>query len=300
MKLYVNKKLIFDGKLDKAGGEAPHSILVGLQDERMEKSDAALSEESRGVRKTPGTEGDEELCTSHLQPAGAAEDAKVSSQGNLFGGRMSSPDGVKDSLSRSEEELSVSAAPSSAGGEPSGPSHSPPVECPPPPDQELSLLRQLGNLTGRKVSEPPGKTPSWLQPSPAGKGRKPGGPKLKPLWLSPEKPLDGRDGLPSDDVIGEGPGVSEARDKGPRREQGRLSSWNVIASERAQRTTPKVHGDDFDIFNQPPHREQPASGRRGLRRDALSLSQGDGQPASRGKFQNPSDSLGLSQWSQGC
>ncbi|XP_043770505.1 katanin-interacting protein isoform X2 [Cervus elaphus] len=281
VKLYVNKKLIFDGKLDKGGGEAPHSILVGLQDERMEKSDAALSEESRGVRKTPGTEGDEELCTSHSQPAGAAEDAKVSSQGNLFGGRMSSPDGVKDSLSRSEEELSVSAAPSSAGGEPSGPSHSPPVECPPPPDQELSLLRQLGNLTGRKVSEPPGKTPSWLQPSPAGKGRKPGGPKLKPLWLSPEKPLDGRDGLPSDDVIGEGPGVSEARDKGPRREQGRLSSWNVIAGERAQRTTPKVHGDDFDIFNQPPHREQPASGRRGLRRDALSLSQGDGQPASR-------------------
>ncbi|XP_043312023.1 katanin-interacting protein isoform X6 [Cervus canadensis] len=280
VKLYVNKKLIFDGKLDKGGGEAPHSILVGLQDERMEKSDAALSEESRGVRKTPGTEGDEELCTSHSQPAGAAEDAKVSSQGNLFGGRMSSPDGVKDSLSRSKEELSVSAAPSSAGGEPSGPSHSPPVECP-PPDQELSLLRQLGNLTGRKVSEPPGKTPSWLQPSPAGKGRKPGGPKLKPLWLSPEKPLDGRDGLPSDDVIGEGPGVSEARDKGPRREQGRLSSWNVIASERAQRTTPKVHGDDFDIFNQPPHREQPASGRRGLRRDALSLSQGDGQPASR-------------------
>nr|CAI9709088.1 unnamed protein product [Rangifer tarandus platyrhynchus] len=280
VKLYVNKKLIFDGKLDKGGGEAPHSILVGLQDERMEKSDAALSEESRGICKTPGTEEDEELRTSHSQPAGAAEDAKVSSQGHLFGGRMSSPDGVKDSLSRSEEELSVSAAPSSAGGEPSGPPHSPPVGCPPPPDQELSLLRQLGNLTGRKVSEPPGKTPSWLQPSPAGKGRKPGGPKLKPLWLSPEKPLDGRDGLPSDDVMGEGPGVSEARDKGPRREQGRVSSWNVITAERAQRTTPKVHGDDFDIFNQPPHREQPASGRRGLRRDGLSLSHGDGQPAS--------------------
>ena len=71
MKLYVNKKLIFDGKLDKGGGEAPQSILVGLQDERMEESDAALLEESRGVRKTPGTEGDEELHASHSQPAGA-------------------------------------------------------------------------------------------------------------------------------------------------------------------------------------------------------------------------------------
>lgn len=104
---------------------------------------------------------------------------------------------------------------------------------------------------------------------------------MKPLWLSPEKPLDWREELPSDDVIGKGPGGSEARDKGPRREQGRVNSWNVIAAERAQRTTPTVHGDDFDIFNQPPNREQPASGRRGLRRDALSLSHGDGQPANR-------------------
>ena len=299
MKLYVNKKLIFDGKLDKGGGEAPQSILVGLQDERMEKSDAALSEESGGVRKTPGTEGHEELHASYSQPAGAGEDVKVSSQGNLFVGRMNSPKGVKDSLSQLEEELSILAAPSSTGGEPSGPPHCSPVECPPPPDQELSLLQQLENLTGRKVSEPPGKTPSWLQPSPMGKGRKPGGPKLKPLWLSPEKPLDWREELPSDDVIGKGPAGSEARDKGPRREQGRVNSWNVIAAERAQRTTPTVHGDDFDIFNQPPNREQPASGRRGLRKDALSLSHGDGQPASRGKFQNPSDSLGLSYWSQG-
>uniref|UniRef100_A0AAA9SX73 Katanin interacting protein n=1 Tax=Bos taurus TaxID=9913 RepID=A0AAA9SX73_BOVIN len=281
VKLYVNKKLIFDGKLDKGGGEAPQSILVGLQDERMEESDAALLEESRGVRKTPGTEGDEELRASHSQPAGAGEDVKVSSQGNLFVGRMNSPDSVKDSLSQLEEELSNLAAPSSTGGEPRGPPHCPSVECPPPPDQELSLLQQLENLTGRKVSEPPGKTPSWLQPSPAGKGRKPGGPKLKPLWLSPEKPLDWRDELPSDDVMGEGPGGSKARDKGSRREQGRVNSWNVITAERAQRTTPKVHGDDFDIFNQPPHREQPASGRRGLRRDALSLSHGDSQPASR-------------------
>uniref|UniRef100_A0AC11ETA9 Katanin interacting protein n=1 Tax=Ovis aries TaxID=9940 RepID=A0AC11ETA9_SHEEP len=281
VKLYVNKKLIFDGKLDKGGGEAPQSILVGLQDERMEKSDAALSKESGGVRKTPGTEGHEELHASHSQPAGAGEDVKVSSQGNSFVGRMNSPKGVKDSLSQLEEELSILAAPSSTGGEPSGPPHSSPVECPPPPDQELSLLQQLENLTGRKVSEPPGKTPSWLQPSPVGKGRKPGGPKLKPLWLSPEKPLDWREELPSDDVIGKGPGGSEARDKGPRREQGRVNSWNVIAAERAQRTTPTVHGDDFDIFNQPPNREQPASGRRGLRRDALSLSHGDGQPASR-------------------
>ena len=290
MKLYVNKKLIFDGNLDKGGEEAPQSFLVGLQNERMENNVAAHSEESKGARERNSTDGDEELGVSYSQPAGAAADVKVSSQGNLFGGRMNSPDCMKDNLSKLEEECSFLAAPSSPGGMPSVPPHSSPAECPPPLDQELSLIQQLENLMGRKVSEPPGKTPSWLQPSPAGKGRKQGGPKSKPLWLSPEKPLDWRGRLPSEDIIREGPGETEAGDKGPRREQGRASNWNVIASERAQRATPRVCGDDFNIFNQPSHREHPASGRRGLRKDALSNSHGDGQPDSRGKLGKQSDS----------
>ncbi|XP_059752794.1 katanin-interacting protein isoform X6 [Balaenoptera ricei] len=281
VKLYVNKKLIFDGNLDKGGDEAPQSILVGLQNERMENSVAAHSEESKGALERNSTDGDEERGVSYSQPAVAAADVKVSSQGNLFGGRMNSPDCMKDNLSKLEEECSFLAAPSSPGGMPSVPPHSSPAECPPPLDQELSLIQQLENLMGRKVSEPPRKTPSWLQPSPAGKGRKQGGPKSKPLWLSPEKPLDWRGRLPSEDIIREGPGETEAGDKGPRREQGRASSWNVIASERAQRATPRVCGDDFNIFNQPSHREHPASGRRGLRKDALSNSHGDDQPDSR-------------------
>ncbi|XP_068380287.1 katanin-interacting protein isoform X2 [Eschrichtius robustus] len=281
VKLYVNKKLIFDGNLDKGGDEAPQSILVGLQTERMENSVAAHSEESKGARQRSSTDGDEERGVSYSQPAAAAADVKVSSQGNLFGGRMNSPDCMKDNLSKLEEECSFLAAPSSPGGMPSVPPHSSPAECPPPLDQELSLIQQLENLMGRKVSEPPGKTPSWLQPSPAGKGRKQGGPKSKPLWLSPEKPLDWRGRLPSEDISREGPGETEAGDKGPRREQGRASSWNVIASERAQRAIPRVCGDDFDIFNQPSHREHPASGRRGLRKDALGNSHGDGQPDGR-------------------
>nr|XP_030727438.1 protein KIAA0556 homolog isoform X4 [Globicephala melas] len=281
VKLYVNKKLIFDGNLDKGGDEAPQSILVGLQNERMENSVAAHSEESKGARKRNSTDGDKQLGASYSQPAGAAEDVKASSQGHLFGGRTNSPDCMKDNLSKLEEECSFLAAPSSPGGMPSVPPHSSPAECPPPLDQELSLIQQLENLMGRKVSEPPGKTPSWLQSSPAGKGRKQGGLKSKPLWLSPEKPLDWRGRLPSEDIIREGPGETEAGDKGPRREQGRTSSWNVIASERAQRATPRVCGDDFDTFDQPSHREHPASGRRGLRKDALSNSHSDGQPDSR-------------------
>ncbi|XP_043416180.1 katanin-interacting protein isoform X2 [Prionailurus bengalensis] len=285
MKLYVNKKLIFDGTLDKGGGEGPAdlSVLVGQKnkkEERMERTVGAPSGEGGDACKMAGTDG------AHSQPAGAAVDVKVSSQGKLFGEKMNPPDCTKDNSSKLNEDTSLLAAPApmpaSMGGVPRPPPLRPAAECP-ALDPEPSLIQQLENLTGRKVSEPPAKTPSWLQPSAAGKGRKQGGRKPKPLWLSPEKPLDREGGLPSDDVIGarcEGPREAEIGDKGPRREQGRASSWNVIAGDRAQKVTPNVC-DDFDIFNQPSNRERPASGRRGPRKDALSSGHSDGQPTSR-------------------
>ncbi|XP_014650074.1 PREDICTED: uncharacterized protein KIAA0556 homolog isoform X2 [Ceratotherium simum simum] len=285
VKIYVNKNLIFDGKLDRGSGEGPadQSILLGLKNEkneRMENTVNAQPEESKDARTMAGTDGDKEPRVGYSPSAAAVVDVKVSSRGNQLGEGMNSPDCVNDNLSKSEEDFSVSAAPASMVGMPGAPPPSPPGGCP-SLDQELSLIQQLENLTGRKVSEPPGKTPSWLQPSPTGKGRNQGGRKPKPLWLSPEKPLDWRGRLSLDDVIGEGPGEMEAGDKGPRREQRRASSWNVITDGRAQRGTPKVCGEDFDIFNQPSSRERPASGRRALRKDALSSSHGDGQPASR-------------------
>lgn len=290
MKLYVNENLIFDGQLDKGSGEAPadQSILVGLQNEneRVENTVNAHSEESRDACTVAGTDGDKELGVSCSQTAGAVVDGKVSSPGNLFGERSSSPDCMKDSSSKLEDDFSSLAPSASMGGMPSGPPFTPPVECPP-------LDQQLESLTGRKISEAPGKTPSWLQPSPTGKGKKQGGRKPKPLWLSPEKPLDWKDRLLSEDIIsdiiGEGSGETEARDKAPRREQVRGSSWNVISGERAQRVTPKVCYDDFDIFNQPSNKERPASGRRGPKKDALSSGRGDGQLTGIGKLEKQSN-----------
>ncbi|XP_059548446.1 katanin-interacting protein isoform X3 [Myotis daubentonii] len=282
VKLYVNKSLIFDGQLDKGGREAPanQSIPVGLRNEQIEGVESgsnAPSEEGRGAQRMAGAAGDEELSATGSQPAGVAADVAVSSPGTLFGERMHSPGCIKDSLSKVEDDVSSSAAPTSVGGE-RAPAPRPPVECP-PLGQELSQTLQLENLPGRKVSAP-GKTPAWLQPSCTGKGRRQGGGKPKPLWLCPEKPPDGTDGLvPEDeDVFREGP--AEAGDEGPRREPGRASSRNAISEDRAPRVTPNVCRDDFDIFEQPSNRERPASGRR-ARKDALSSSHGDGQPASR-------------------
>ncbi|VFV42972.1 uncharacterized protein LYPA_23C000470 [Lynx pardinus] len=117
-------------------------------------------------------------------------------------------------------------------------------------------------------------------------------PACKPSSESPEEGRRGRQGGPRGSwtsqplsqvpkpARGEGPREAEIGDKGPRREQGRASGWNVIAGERAQKVTPNVC-DDFDIFNQPSNRERPASGRRGPRKDALSSGHSDGQPTSR-------------------
>ncbi|XP_016071721.1 PREDICTED: uncharacterized protein KIAA0556 homolog [Miniopterus natalensis] len=283
VKLYVNKNLIFDGQLDKGGGEAPaaQSILVSLKGEQAEGTENetdAHSEDSGGARAMADTDGGTELSIVCLQPAGAVVDVAVSSPGTLFGERMNSPDCMRDSLPKLEADCSVLAAPAAVGCEPSAPAPGPPAECP-LPDLELSPTQQLENLAGRKASEPPGKTPAWLQPSCTGKGRKQGGRKPKPPWLSPEKPLDWKDGLLPEDGIGEGP--AEAGDEGPRREQGRAGSWNAFSGERAQRVTPRVCRDDFDIFDQPSNRERPASGRRGPKKDALSSGHGDGWPAGR-------------------
>lgn len=285
VKLYVNKSLVFDGQLDKGGGEAPanQSIPVGLKNEQIEgveNGSNAPSEEGRGAQRMTGTAGDEELGATGSQPAGVAGDVAVSSPGTLFGERMNSPGCIKDSLSKLEDDVSSPAALASVGGE-RAPAPRPPVECP-PLGQELSQTLQLENLPGRKVSAP-GKTPAWLQPSCTGKGRRQGGGKPKPLWLCPEKPPHGTDGLvPEDeDVFREGP--AEAEDEGPRREPGRASSRNAISEDRAPRVTPNVCRDDFDIFEQPSNRERPASGRR-ARKDALSSGHGDGQPAGRGKL----------------
>ncbi|XP_045051269.2 katanin-interacting protein isoform X3 [Desmodus rotundus] len=267
VKLYVNKNLIFDGQLDRGGGEAPAdwSILVGPEDEKTEtvESDTrAPWEGSRDARPPAGIDRDTE-------PAGAAVGTGLSPPGSALGERTNSPDSTEASLSTLEDDCSAPAALASVGGLPGGaPAPSHPVDCP-PLSQGLSLTQQLESLTGRKVSEPPGKTPSWLQPSPPGKGRKP-----KPLWLSPEKPLGWKDRLLSEDLIGEGPG--EAGDKGLRREHGRASGRNVISGERV---APKVCSDDFDIFDQPSNRGRPASGRRGLKKDALGSRHGDDRDA---------------------
>ncbi|KAM8779603.1 katanin-interacting protein [Rhynchonycteris naso] len=281
VKVYANKNLIFDGQLDKGGGEAPagQSILVGLENEKAGRTESSVNAHAEeGVRRMAGMDGDRGLSLIHARPAGAVGDVKLSLSGNVSGERVNSPDRLKDSLSKLEDGFSLLAAPGSMAGEPGAPAPEPPGKRP-PLDQELLLTPQQGSLPSRKVSELPGKTPAWLQPSPTGKGRKQGGTKPKPLWLSPEKPLDWKDRLLSEDILGDGPG--QAWESGARREQGRASSQNVLSGERAQRANADFCSEDFDIFNQPYDRECPVGGRRGQKKDTCGSGHSDGRSAGR-------------------
>lgn len=287
VKLYVNKSLLFDGVLEKGGGEAPFdcTIPVDLQSEKNENPEKALStdwKESKGALKMAATGKDKELGLSCLQPAESL-DMSVSSQGDFLGEKVNATYCPKKSLSKLQEDVRLLATPSSMGDGPSVPSSSSPGKCL-PLEEELSFIQQLENLRSRKIPEPTGKTPHWLQPSLAGMGKKQTVRKPKPLWLSPEKDLEQKSRLPSYDVIGDASGEVEAREKGPRREQGRSSSWNVITEERPPKASSKACGSDLDIFSQPPSRDRPASGRRALKKDASS-SHGDDRPASKGKLQ---------------
>ncbi|XP_057635234.1 katanin-interacting protein isoform X4 [Chionomys nivalis] len=299
VKLYVNKSLIFDGVLDKGGGKAPFdcTIPVDLQSEKIESPEKALRadwEGSKSALRMASVNGDEQLGHSCSQPAEALVEMTVSSQGDFLGERVNSTHCPKDNLSKSQEDVRLLAASASMGDGPSIPSSSSPGKCP-PLEEEPSLIQQLENLKGKRIPEPSGKTPHWLQPSLAGMDKKEAGRKPKPLWLSPEKDLEQKNRLLLDDVIGDASGEVEAREKGPRREQGRTSSWNVITEERSQRASSKACGDDLDIFSQPPNRDRPASGRRALKKDT-SGSHGDDQPASKEDTQ----ATGTLSWLQLC
>lgn len=283
VKLYVNKSLLFDGVLEKGGGEAPFdcTIPVDLQSEKNENPEKALRtdwKESKGALKMAATGKDKELGLSCLQPAESL-DMSVSSQGDFLGEKVNATYCPKKSLSKLQEDVRLLATPASMGDGPSVPSSSSPGKCL-PLEEELSFIQQLENLRSRKIPEPTGKTPHWLQPSLTGMGKKQTVRKPKPLWLSPEKDLEQKSRLPSYDVIGDASGEVEAREKGPRREQGRSSSWNVITEERPPKASSKACGSDLDIFSQPPSRDRPASGRRALKKDASS-SHGDDRPASK-------------------
>ncbi|KAK7833252.1 hypothetical protein U0070_017251 [Myodes glareolus] len=298
VKLYVNKSLIFDGVLDKGGGKAPFdcTIPVDLQSEKTESPEKALLadwEGSKSALRMASVNGGEQLGHTCSQPAGALVEMTVSSQGDFLSERVNSTHCPKDSLSKSQEDVRLLAASASMGDGPSIPSSSSPGKC--PLEEEPSLIQQMENLKGKRIPEPSGKTPHWLQPSLAGMGKKQAGRKPKPLWLSPEKDLEQKNRLLLDDVIGDASGEVEAREKGPRREQGRTSSWNVITEDRPQRASSKACGDDLDIFSQPPNRDRPASGRRALKKDA-SGSHGDDQPASKEDTQ----ATGTLSWLQLC
>ncbi|XP_075420768.1 katanin-interacting protein isoform X1 [Tenrec ecaudatus] len=274
VKLYVNRSLVFEGNLDRGGGQAPAGQSIPVSPE-YEAADLRPAESKEPHERAGATaEEDRELPLNYSLPAGVLLDVRVSSQGNVWGETATPTDRPKESSSKSEDDgVRMPAFTMPMGDVPRDPPLAAPVTGP-SLDEELALVQQLESLSSRKPSQPPGHPPAWLQPSPRGKERKQGGWKPKPLWLNPEPPPDYS---PAGSAAG-----TEAGDAGPRQEQDWVSSWSGIpGSGRAQRISPRVCGDNLDIFDLPPSRERPASGRRGPRKDPLGGNHSTDQPASR-------------------
>ncbi|XP_074138876.1 katanin-interacting protein isoform X2 [Sminthopsis crassicaudata] len=277
VKLYVNENLVFDGELEKGSGElvADCSTIIDLKNDGQESSANLDMEENKDTCRT---DGDKEPSFNYSRLDETSSHLKTSLDGNIFDIKMNSINCTKDNLSKLEEDLKVLSAPVSMVDAPGDPPEPSIVKY--PSDDELSVAEQLEKLTGRKVSQPLSKTPPWLQSFSKMKDKKPESKKQKPPWLSPEKPLDLKVKLQSDDITKEFTEENEENEKGLQWEQGRAGSRSAIASDKPQARTEKEDIDDLDIFDLLSNKdrygpERPISGRRSSRKDALNCNHGD-------------------------
>ncbi|XP_038276619.1 katanin-interacting protein isoform X7 [Dermochelys coriacea] len=280
VKLYIDENLVFNGQLEKGCGDltTDFSTTVDLKDNRQEI--AAHSTQGRKQSKGANSTGNkEDLYLKYPQPDGASLHWKSSLEENLPEEMMNSINFRKEKLTRLEEDLKVLSAPVSTKALKNDVSESAVVEYI-QSDDELTMSEQMEKLTGRKLSESTGVTPSWLQSSSRVTEKCH---KQKPSWLDTEHPLDLRVQEQSDGTMRGCPGLTDETIKCHGSELGRSNSRNTNGDEKTQMVTSKGCTMDLDILDQLPNKycctpECPASGRRsgrGVRKEGLCTSDGD-------------------------
>nr|XP_025041173.1 protein KIAA0556 homolog [Pelodiscus sinensis] len=274
VKLYIDENLVFDGQLEKGCGDltADFSTTIDLKDNIA----AHPIHERHKLHGANSTGDKEDLYLKYPQPDQASLHCKSSLEQNLPEEMKNSISFGKEKLTRLEEDLKLLSAPVSAQAPKSDASESAVMEYV-QSDDELTMSEQMEKLTGRKLSESTGLTPSWLQ-SPSEVTEKCH--KQKPSWLDTEHPLDLRVQEQSD---GDYPGLINETLRCHRRELGRSNSRNANGDEKTQMVTSKGSTIDLDILDQLPNKycstpECPASGRRsgrGIRKEGFCTSHGD-------------------------
>ncbi|EMP39529.1 hypothetical protein UY3_03232, partial [Chelonia mydas] len=280
VKLYIDENLVFSGQLEKGCGDltTDFSTTINLKDNRQEI--AAHSTQGRKQSNGANSTGNkEDLYLKYPQPDWASLHWKSSLEENLPEEMMNSINFRKEKLTRLEEDLKVLSAPVSTKALKNDVSESAVVEYI-QSDDELTMSEQMEKLTGKKLSESTGVTPSWLQSSSQVTEKYH---KQKPSWLDTKHPLDLRVQEQSDGTMRGCPGLTDETIKCHGSEMGRSNSRNADGDEKTQMVTSKGCTINLDILDQLPNKycctpECPASGRRssrGVRKEGLCTSHGD-------------------------
>ncbi|XP_074867041.1 katanin-interacting protein isoform X2 [Carettochelys insculpta] len=279
VKLYIDENHVFSGQLEKGCGDltADFSTTIDLKDNRQEIAAHSTQERpnSNGVNSTANKE---DSYLKYPEPDWASVPWKSSLEENLSEEMTNSINFGKEKLTRLEEDLKLLSAPVSVTTLRNDVSESAVMECV-QSDDELTMSEQMEKLTGRKLSESTGITPSWLQ-SPSRVTQKYH--KQKPSWLDTDHHLDVSVQEQSDDSMSDFPGLIDETIKCHRSERGRANSRNGNEDEKTQIVTSKGN-IDLDILDQLPNKYRstpggPASGRRsgrGARKEGLCTSHGD-------------------------
>uniref|UniRef100_A0A8C3IS94 Katanin interacting protein n=1 Tax=Chrysemys picta bellii TaxID=8478 RepID=A0A8C3IS94_CHRPI len=280
VKLYIDENLVFDGQLEKGCGDltTDFSTTIDLKDNRQE----IAAHSTQGNKKSNGansTGNKEDLFLKYPQPDRVSLHWKSSLEENLSEEMMNSINYRKEKSTTLEEDLKVLSAPVSAKTLKNDVSESAVMEYV-QSDDELTMSEQMEKLTGIKLSESSGVTPSWLQSSSRVTEKCH---KQKPSWLDKEHSLDLRVQEQSDGTMRGCPGLIDETIKCHGSELGRSNSRNANGDEKTQMVTSKGCTIDLDILDQLPNKycctpECPASGRRSgrsVRKKGLCTSHGD-------------------------
>ncbi|XP_067407303.1 katanin-interacting protein isoform X2 [Emydura macquarii macquarii] len=285
VKLYVDENLVFNGQLEKGCGDlvTDCSVTIDLKDNGQD----IATHSTQGRKNSNGatsTGNKENLYLKYAQPDKASLHWKSSLEENLPEEMINSINFRKEKLTRLEEDLKVLSAPVSKKALKNDVSESAVIEHV-QSDDELTMSEQMEKLTGRKLSESTGVTPSWLQSSSQVTEKCHGSSsKQKPSWLDTEHPLDLRVQAQSDGTIRGSPGLIDEIIKCHRSEVGRSNSRNANRDEMTQMVTSKGCTTDLDVLDQLSNKycctpECPAGGRRsgrGVRKEGLcTTSHGD-------------------------
>ncbi|NXN15435.1 K0556 protein, partial [Indicator maculatus] len=270
VKLYMDKNLVFDGELERASGDllADHSTTIDLRDHKQDTS-TCFSNERKELNAPAVTEKETDPHVKHLHSNSASLSWKSLPAENLEH-QMNSNSSTKKRLAELEDDLKVSLSQVGrkdakenttvqAVGE-----H---VQS----DDELSLSKQMEKLTGRKLSDSAGATPSWLQSSSQiTESNQVTSSKQKPPWLATEPCAGFRFQTQSDGSTKNLKDLANEDVKLQRNELGRSSSRNANGDERSQMLTRKDADVGLDISEQLSNKnccssQYPTSGRRSAR-----------------------------------